>query len=476
MARDSLGKKTHLDCALQIFTRAGSIWPIKRSYGVNEIRDSLQKNDRIRNTFKKNNWPFDIYAIRAHSNRFFRWLTLDPDQQKEYPTVVMSKADSIPLRQSLYVDFIFGTPEAIRAVEGIFEELSTGKLRIEISSRTHDEFCEWVGISKKDNTRRGPFCRWLEDTGLGIPIPERGLRETGIILDFNSGRYLTEEAFVYSLIREYANPFDGGGLRPIRVQRRKLVNSLTRKLFFLSEAFLSELISKSNKKSYLKVNRDTLEINPTEFSKQVQLRGPLISPSWIDDKISPSNSINREMVSDLLDFPQDTCFAEKGNPFLDEVPPLEVSKRVMREKAFRERIAHCYSYRCAISSFRFRSISRNSIYGDAAHIVPHSGKDKQGNNVYGSSDISNGIFLRKFYHWCFDNGWITFEPQLVKGKLKEYKLKVATIAVDSYFEEEREILFEIDNRRITELNLPVDRNLWPSIRALKWHEENVFDG
>ena len=474
MAGDSLGKKTHLHCALELFRQSNKVWSDPNPIELVDARRILSSDKRINNTFGSAGWPFDRRSQQAYVHRFFSWLQLPSDQQQIYPVKTLATGDSIAFRQCLWIDFVHGTPEAQRAIEGLYSILVANRT-YEISPATHNQFCNWVGIPITDNTRRGPFARWLEDVGFAVPKPGRATNETSVIVDLCGKRYATAEAFIYGLMREFSDPFDGGGLRTIKIAKSKLKSCLTLKALFLAAGEVQDIVEKAKNLGYIAEAQGSLVVDPSKFNSSIAVNGPFPSQSWLDDTSDISTPIDRKNLDVLIDFPSDECVFDSGDPFVNEGQTETITRRV-RDGAFRQRVASAYEYRCAITNFKFRSVSKMAWYGDAAHIVPHSGTDKDGNKVFGSSEISNGLFLHNFMHWCFDRGWLGIECEEKKGKEPEFICRVATVAVDSFFENEGETLLEYDGRSISRENLPFHSKQWPSKSALSWHMENIFDG
>lgn len=139
----------------------------------------------------------------------------------------------------------------------------------------------------------------------------------------------------------------------------------------------------------------------------------------------------------MRDFTPDDCYVTTGSPFVNEAETeTERTTRRRREAAFPKQVSAAYHYQCCISGLRFRSPSGTKWHGNAAHIIPHGGKSRSGEKVYGAAAVSNGLFLSGFIHWCFDQGWITLAPMLSVGQVEGYKVEVATVAVEPFFQEE----------------------------------------
>lgn len=476
MAQDSLGKKTHLPAVLNLFWKADQIWPVRKALDLAKASKLLRDNAGFARSFTANQWPRDIRSVQAYVHRFFRWLELPANERTFFPTVVLSAGDSVAFRQSLWLDFVFGTPEAERAVVGLWTALQKENHGfIEVSPRTHEEFCKWVGIPKSDNTRRGPFARWLEEAGLGFAIPDRAANETGIVVPKAPPDQVSPEAFIYGIYIEFAKPFDRGALKPVEVPLKSVEKSLTVKALMLKVADLPQIFARAVKLGYARQSAAAIGIDPRQFSDALQQMGPLPSQSWVREGIPEGEPITREALIELVDFPEDDCFATEGSPF-EAAAELETSTRRRREGAFVSRIGDSYKHRCIVSGKHFRSPTGRSWYGDAVHIVPHSGRAKDGSNVFGKPVLSNGLYMSKFSHWCFDRGWFTIDPVLRRGQLKGYKLRVATAAVDEFFKHEAETLLPHDGRELPTGGLPNNPRHWPSVKALEWYRSNVFHG
>jgi hypothetical protein len=476
MAQDSLGKKTHLPAVLNLYWNRDQLWPTRKRVDLTTASKLLQGNSGFARSFTAKQWPRDIRSVQAYVHRFFRWLELPTAEQVYYPTVVLAAGDSIAFRQSLWLDFVFGTPEAQRAVEGLWKALQAAPQGfVEVSPQTHAQFCDWVGIPKTDNTRRGPFARWLEEAGLGFALPERGAHETGIVVPKGAPEQLSVEALVYGLYAEFAKPFDRGALRPVEITNKSIEKSLTIKALMLSVADIPQYIVRAVDRGYAQRTGMGIGIEPQRFADALRQMGPLPSQSWVKAEIPEGEPILRETLNELVDFPDDDCFATEGSPF-DKAAELETTKRRKRDAAFVARIGDAYRHRCIVSGKYFRSPSGRSWYGDAVHIVPHSGIARDSSKVFGKSVLSNGLYMTKFNHWCFDRGWFGIDPIMRRGQLKGYKLRVATICVDDFFKDEAAVLLAYDGRELPVDALPNNPRHWPSIGALEWHKSNMFYG
>lgn len=475
MANDSLGKKTHLPCTQFLFWNADKIWTSDQAIEPVVAAQALANNETIKRIFHQKEWPTDPRARQAYVHRFFNWLAIPPDERLYFPTRILSASDSVAFRQCLWIDFVNGTPEAQRAIYGLYETL-TEEDRVIVSSKNHNVFCEWLDIPNTDNTRRGPFARWLEDVGLAIPLEGRGKGNTAVIVEFEGAQYATTEAFVYGLIVEFGDIYNKGIKNKIRIENFKIKNSITIKSLLINQADIEIFIQRAKGKKYIKASNTSVHVDIFYFCKLLKRMMPFPSQDWIYPDSSIDAPLTREAMLELKIFPEEDCSPTIGSPLGEEGEKEKVT-RTKRDQSFPKRVSAAYRNRCCITGLRFRAPTQSVWFGDAAHIIPHSGKDKNGNPVYGKSVISNGIYLSKFMHWCFDKGWITLTPSISKqGRVKNYTVNVATVALDDFFMEERGHVLNYDMLRIKRKFLPENYSVWPSVEALEWHRENIFDG
>jgi putative restriction endonuclease len=151
-----------------------------------------------------------------------------------------------------------------------------------------------------------------------------------------------------------------------------------------------------------------------------------------------------EAVNERLDRLQPSVVEEQarfGEPHL--VRPR------LGQGAFRVLVTDLYQRRCAVTQ------ERTLPALEAAHIRPYS----EG----GGHEASNGLLLRRDIHSLFDAGYVTVTPNL-------------------RFEVSRRIREEFDNgRHYYELHgwkiePPRDQVHLPSPAALRWHNENRYNG
>ena len=478
MSQDSLGKKTHLPSVLKIFNYADVVWPLKKPIDLRDAAHTLGANLKVKALFAQDKLSFDPRAQQAYVKRFFKWLELPKDLKHDYPTLILSAGDSLALRQCLYLDFIFNTSEAPEAISGLNAVLrKKDQKAFELSPTTHSTFCRWIGVKDSDNTRRGPFARWLEDAALAARLPERGRNERSIIISLNDERVVTPEALTYGLFLEFCEPFETPFRKPRQITLAQVRASETVKALLLKDGAIDKILLAAGNAGYVSLASATISLDPKAFVSSLKKRVPLPSPGWLPDHdITTSDPVRPELAAELAGMPADDCTSESGSPLESNVELRATDRQErIREKAFNDRVSAAYRNTCVVSGLKFRApLARRRFFGNAAHIVPHSGENLNGEKVYGKSVVANGIFLDSFWHWCFDQGWIGLEPVRTKGVLQSYRFRVATIALDDAFSTEWKLLKDYDNQRVRLDRLPDRKELWPSIEALDWHRSNIF--
>lgn len=126
-----------------------------------------------------------------------------------------------------------------------------------------------------------------------------------------------------------------------------------------------------------------------------------------------------------------------------------------REVRFRLNVVAAYNYTCALTQYRLTTVTGRSIV-DAAHI--HQFADSRNN------DPRNGLALTKNAHWLFDSGLWTLSD--------DYRVIVAQGAF-AEAGHEHQLLARYNGHKI---QLPSDRELWPSFIHITWHRKNRFKG
>ena len=129
----------------------------------------------------------------------------------------------------------------------------------------------------------------------------------------------------------------------------------------------------------------------------------------------------------------------------------QVSQTKGREARFRLDIVAAYHYTCALTGYRITTINGATIV-DAAHI--HQFADSRNNNP------RNGMALCKNAHWLFDNGLWSLDD--------EYRVVVASEAFDEASPNQKSLA----EYRGKQIQLPVNRSVWPDPRHLTWHRKH----
>lgn len=99
-------------------------------------------------------------------------------------------------------------------------------------------------------------------------------------------------------------------------------------------------------------------------------------------------------------------FDDEQAPFAYEQPRdrlVQLSSRIVRDRAFRRVVLRAYDQRCAISGLRFINGGGRAEV-DAAHIRPVEAN--------GPDTIRNGLALSGTAHWMFDRGLISLSDDL----------------------------------------------------------------
>ena len=181
--------------------------------------------------------------------------------------------------------------------------------------------------------------------------------------------------------------------------------------------------------------------------------------TYTHSKIVQMSTLPRHIVRVLLNdyFPpslHDDVLAEVG---LDEIldwsePLMEESRRLKRDRTFREVVLRAHQNRCAVCEFDIRLFHR-SIGLEAAHIKWHKAR--------GPSNIRNGIALCALHHKLFDAGLFTV--------LQDLTMVVAELATGHSLQESLN-RYNGSTLRV----IPDCADQRPEHRYLEWHKMTVF--
>lgn len=161
-----------------------------------------------------------------------------------------------------------------------------------------------------------------------------------------------------------------------------------------------------------------------------------------------------EVTRDQVSLPMD---------FDDRFVPVEVDERgraattrVEREgqSTFRLRLLQAYGWQCAVTREHTEPVL------DAAHIQPYLGPR--------SNHLQNGIVLTKEFHALFDRGLATIEPPSARSD--GYRLRISKQISQRWNNGKR--YYQYDGQ---DLVVPANPALRPSVDAVIWHRENVFE-
>jgi putative restriction endonuclease len=134
-------------------------------------------------------------------------------------------------------------------------------------------------------------------------------------------------------------------------------------------------------------------------------------------------------------------------PRVKELLESEKYKPAVRDQGFRRAVVATYDHRCALCGVRIVTSEYHTVV-DAAHIVPWC--------ISKNDDIRNGMALCKLCHWAFDEGMM--------GVSEDYNVITSRqIATDPNVPG---FLLTLSGRGIIP---PVDKELWPEQKHLRWH-------
>lgn len=146
-------------------------------------------------------------------------------------------------------------------------------------------------------------------------------------------------------------------------------------------------------------------------------------------------------------------FQDEQAPFAHEQPRdrlVQLTSRIVRDRAFRRVVLRAYDQRCAISGLRFIN-GRGRAEVDAAHIRPVEAN--------GPDTVRNGLALSGTAHWMFDRGLISLSNDL--------EILVSRQSNDP---DEIRTFINKSGRAIT----PDRVSERPHPHFLQWHRENCF--
>lgn len=132
----------------------------------------------------------------------------------------------------------------------------------------------------------------------------------------------------------------------------------------------------------------------------------------------------------------------------------------LRKRSFRQAIIEAYDFKCAVCGLKICSPKTYQWEVEAAHIVPHS--------YNGKDDVWNGVSLCRLHHWAFDVGWYSIDQEW-------------QVVVSRYLDALPNDMGRAWNFRLmegllnsTKVQLPKEEGLWPDLRAIQWHRENIL--
>lgn len=141
-----------------------------------------------------------------------------------------------------------------------------------------------------------------------------------------------------------------------------------------------------------------------------------------------------------------------GGKVYEESVLKDETKTVVRDATFRKVIISVYEYRCAFCELQILNCLGQNIV-DGAHIKPFA--------QFYDDRIDNGISLCKNHHWAFDKGWFGIDDDL-------------TIIVKNDLREDAPNSKPMQQFNGARIRLPVGRQYYPRLSALRWHRQHVF--
>lgn len=133
----------------------------------------------------------------------------------------------------------------------------------------------------------------------------------------------------------------------------------------------------------------------------------------------------------------------------------------LRNRGFRQAVIEAYDCKCAICGLKIYSPKTYQWEVEAAHIVPHSNS--------GKDDIWNGLSLCRFHHWAFDVGWYSLDNEL-RIVTSEH---LSHLPIDMGKVWNFDFIRQLSNGTF-KVQLPKNQYLWPDLKAIHWHRENIL--
>jgi putative restriction endonuclease len=126
----------------------------------------------------------------------------------------------------------------------------------------------------------------------------------------------------------------------------------------------------------------------------------------------------------------------------------------VRDQGFRKAVVRIYDHRCAFCGVRMLTTDGHTAV-DAAHIIPWT--------ISHDDDPHNGMALCGLCHWTFDQGLLGVSMKYLLLLSDELRI-IQNVPGHLQTLEGRSIIG------------PAEQTLWPQIKALDWHHQNVFHG
>jgi hypothetical protein len=278
-------------------------------------------------------------------------------------------------------------------------------------------------------------------------------RHNGVVKEFSSGEGIVNEiADIFSLSEEQRIvPLE----RIYRKENRIVKTPLWHRLLYRAADSLANnnLITKPSITNRL-TNKKEWMLTENGFDKALEILNiPIEQKNNLPIK---SFEVEKE-VKKLI-----------AKPAPDNYNPVGMKKKItvtretnLRFRGFRQAVIENYDYRCCVCGLKIKSPNFQLWEVEAAHIVSHTQN--------GKDDIWNGVALCHLHHWAFDVGWFSLTDDykiLISSLMKKFPPDFGKIDGFAFFENSL-----IENKLIL---LPENKSLFPHIKSMEWHRNNIF--
>ncbi len=278
-------------------------------------------------------------------------------------------------------------------------------------------------------------------------------KHNGVVKEFASGEEIVDE-----IANEFSLDSDQRNAQLERIYRKEnriVKTPLWHRLLYRAADSLSKKQLVSNPTSTLKLTKQK-EWMLTEQGYDRALKLMNI-PTEQKEFLTIKSFEVQKIANKLFEAPRPINF----NPFDIDKTKKVVSKEIsIRRRGFRQAVIEAYNFSCAFCGLNIQSPDLIGWEVEAAHIVPHS--------INGKDELLNGICLCKLHHWAFDVGWFTLNENyeiIISSKTNSLPNKQGLI-------NNKHFLSPFSSNFM--INLPRNKEIYPHISAINWHQENVF--